>query len=336
MKRGQSLAIPVRLPEALGGQRLAYWQLILLLILSIYAVSAALTLVQEDPYSTLGVAQDATPAELKRAYRAMARKVHPDKHHGADAAATFRKVKDAYELLINETTRAEYDESPMWERFVAPLTDQSIIFASSAFNVPTVASEMHWSQTITASFLHFNVLHLAFNCWRLWRFGEGVEQRLGQRAFVLTFVLGGAVGNVLFALVDGSPHVGATASVFALIGAAFADAREQSGRWINRQNSWIILSFLAEVLLVRFVEEALHDEEFMEGIPPINYWAHLGGFAGGLLVMELVLRLRRNRRNGESIAYLLAGACLIGACLAALHFYSDLVASGAWALLRRN
>lgn len=220
MKRGQSLALPVRMPKAMGGRRLAYWQLILLLMSSIYAVSAALTLVQEDPYSTLGVAQDATPKQLKRAYKQLALKVHPDKHHGADAADTFRKVKDAYELLSDEKRRAEYDESPMWERFVAPLTDPSAIFASAAFRVPSTAGQLHWSQTITSSFLHFNLVHLAFNCWRLWRYGESVEQKLGQRAFVLTFVVGGAVGNVLFAFVDGSPHVGATASVFALIGAA--------------------------------------------------------------------------------------------------------------------
>ena len=95
----------------------------------------------------------------------------------------------------------------------------------------------------------------------------------------------------------------------------------------------MLFSFLLEVASVRLVEIALADEDFMVGVPPMAYWAHAGGFIGGLTIMEVVLRLHKNRRKGESATYVMAGACLVGACYAARHFYADLVGSGAWALL---
>jgi len=61
-------------------------------------------------YEILGVAMDATEIQIKKAYRLNAIKFHPDKHFGdAYFAQKFLEVKDAYDTLIDEGKRREYD-----------------------------------------------------------------------------------------------------------------------------------------------------------------------------------------------------------------------------------
>lgn len=60
-------------------------------------------------YEALGVASDATADEIKRAYRKMARKYHPDVNPGAEADAKFKAAGAAYEVLSDPEKRAAYD-----------------------------------------------------------------------------------------------------------------------------------------------------------------------------------------------------------------------------------
>lgn len=64
-----------------------------------------------DPYEVLGVSRDATQAEIKAAYRRLAKEHHPDRNPG-DAAAKerFQSIGAAYEILSDETRRAVFDE----------------------------------------------------------------------------------------------------------------------------------------------------------------------------------------------------------------------------------
>lgn len=54
-----------------------------------------------DPYQTLGVPRDATPDQIRGAYRRLARELHPDVSPLPDAAARFAAVAEAYELLTD-------------------------------------------------------------------------------------------------------------------------------------------------------------------------------------------------------------------------------------------
>jgi hypothetical protein len=65
-----------------------------------------------DPYAVLGVSREATPLQVARAHRRLAKRHHPDLHEGAtDAADAMRRINEAWWVLSNPTRRADYDRA---------------------------------------------------------------------------------------------------------------------------------------------------------------------------------------------------------------------------------
>ena len=65
---------------------------------------------EKDYYELLGVKKNATEAELKKAYRDLAKKYHPDKNKGnKDAEAKFKEISEAYAVLSDAEKRSQYD-----------------------------------------------------------------------------------------------------------------------------------------------------------------------------------------------------------------------------------
>ena len=80
---------------------------------------------EKDYYKALGVAKTAKPAEIKTAYRKLARKYHPDANKGdASAEERFKEISEAYSVLSDEKRRKEYDEARS-------------LFGGGSFRVPT-------------------------------------------------------------------------------------------------------------------------------------------------------------------------------------------------------
>ena len=65
---------------------------------------------KRDYYEVLGIDKDASKEEIKKAYRKLARKYHPDVNKETDAEDKFKEVKEAYEVLRDDQKRAQYDQ----------------------------------------------------------------------------------------------------------------------------------------------------------------------------------------------------------------------------------
>ena len=69
-----------------------------------------------DLYSQLGVKRDASEPEIKKAYRKLAKELHPDKNKdNPKASERFSKVTQAYDILTDKAKRAQYDRGEIDE-----------------------------------------------------------------------------------------------------------------------------------------------------------------------------------------------------------------------------
>ncbi len=66
---------------------------------------------QDDYYRVLGVGRDASPPEIRRAYRRLARRHHPDRNPEPDSPERFRSLAEAYAVLNDPARRARYDQT---------------------------------------------------------------------------------------------------------------------------------------------------------------------------------------------------------------------------------
>lgn len=62
-----------------------------------------------DLYGLLGIRPTATPEEIRSAYRKLALKYHPDRNPGKEAEKRFKSIGQAYDILVDDRKRGEYD-----------------------------------------------------------------------------------------------------------------------------------------------------------------------------------------------------------------------------------
>src|SRR5579863_4247460 len=75
----------------------------------------------QDYYQTLGVARDASADDIRKAYRKLARKHHPDLNPGDKAAEDrFKKVQEAYDILSDTKKKQMYDQYGFYSENGAP------------------------------------------------------------------------------------------------------------------------------------------------------------------------------------------------------------------------
>jgi rhomboid protease GluP len=139
-----------------------------------------------------------------------------------------------------------------------------------------------WWRLASAVFIHFGVLHLAFNMWALWDAGRLVERLYGTWRFVLVYAFAGLAGSV--ASLAWNPAVnsaGASGAIFGVFGALLAfllDSRNGVPLALVRTLRNSALTFLALAIAFGWIH------------PGIDNAAHLGGLAGGAAMGALLAR----------------------------------------------
>ncbi len=87
----------------------------------------------ENLYNVLGVSPNATADEIKKAYRSLAMRHHPDRATHPGAEARFNAIKTAYEMLSDPKKRAEYDQS-INNRIIIDAEEEALSLWNSLFN----------------------------------------------------------------------------------------------------------------------------------------------------------------------------------------------------------
>ena len=133
-----------------------------------------------------------------------------------------------------------------------------------------------WWRLGTAAFLHAGLIHLGFNMYALWLFGDALEQLIGRGRFLLLYVASGLAGSAGAILWEPeSVTVGASGAVFGVFGAV---AVLEQQRVIAGAGA---MGIILVNLIITFV------------IPGISIGGHLGGLAGGALAMLALSRFGR-------------------------------------------
>jgi membrane associated rhomboid family serine protease len=182
---------------------------------------------------------------------------------------------------------------------IGPLVEFQFAYRPSA---TTIAP---W-QMLTAAFLHGSWLHLLFNMFTLYIFGQVLDPMLGRARFLALYLVaafGGSVAVLLFGD-PFTPVVGASGAIYGLMGAYFVLLRsvgERAGQLTGLIAINLIFSFLS---------------------PGISWQAHIGGLAIGAAVAAIYAGTRRpEQRQRQIFSVLLLVAALVAATVFQVNNY---------------
>jgi rhomboid protease GluP len=154
----------------------------------------------------------------------------------------------------------------------------------------------HWWTLVTSIYLHGSLLHILFNVLWIRQLGPAVEELYGRARLIVVFTVAGVAGFAVSNLVSGIPTVGASGSIFGLLGAMVAYGRKRGGTFgtmvLREYGHWALILFVLGLLM-----------------PGVNNWAHGGGFVGGF-VAGLALSFE-DVRTESGFDRLLAAACVV-------------------------
>ena len=161
----------------------------------------------------------------------------------------------------------------------------------------------HWWTVLTATFLHGGMLHIFFNLYWLRILGPTTTGVIGPARFTVIYLLTGVGGFVLSNLYSGVPTIGASCSIFGLMGVLVAYGRRRGGTFGHNLSqqvlAWAIIGFLISF-----------------AIPHVNNAGHIGGFVTGLLIGGVIpVTGRGEGRAVQLLALALVLATLSGFAL---------------------
>ena len=155
-------------------------------------------------------------------------------------------------------------------------------------------AEGRWWTLLPAIYLHGGILHIIFNVLWIRQLGPEIEQLYGPARLVVIFTVSGIAGFVVSNWIGVPFTIGASGSIFGLLGAIVAFGRKRGGvfgRMVLRQyGQWALVLFALGF--------------FMQGV---NNWSHGGGFLGGFLTgLALSLAEHRDETGFDKLLALVA------------------------------
>lgn len=163
---------------------------------------------------------------------------------------------------------------------------------------PAVAHGQYY-RLVSSAFMHYGLMHLAFNMWALYVLGPPLEEHLGRGRYAALYglsALGGSVMVYLFSAVNAAT-AGASGAIYGLFGATFVAAKR-----LHLDVRWLV-TLIAINLAMTFT------------IPGISWQGHVGGLITGAVVAAAYVFAPRANRNlvqlGATFGLLILFAVLV-------------------------
>lgn len=152
-----------------------------------------------------------------------------------------------------------------------------------------------WATLLTSMFLHGGWLHLLGNMLYLWIFGKGVETALGTFRYLLLYLASGVVAALAQGAVDPeatAPMIGASGAIAGVLGAylvLYPRGNVATFIWIF---VFVRVVTIPAVLMLGlwFLLQLASAVSAAPGQPGVAFWAHVGGFVTGLLLVTVLRR----------------------------------------------
>jgi membrane associated rhomboid family serine protease len=147
---------------------------------------------------------------------------------------------------------------------------------------------------LSSMFLHGGWLHVIFNMWGLAIFGDNVEDRLGHFPYLIFYLVCGlaaGVTHLIFNFYSRVPTVGASGAIAGVMGAYFllyprARVLTWWGFFVFWLPAWLVLGYW---FIVNILSGAATSLTVTRGsVGGVAFWAHVGGFLSGLLLIKIL------------------------------------------------
>ena len=161
-----------------------------------------------------------------------------------------------------------------------------------------------WHTLVTSMFLHGGWMHLIGNMWFLWIFGNNVEDSMGHARFALFYLLCGLAAAALQIALQpssGLPMVGASGAIGGVMGAyvvLYPRVRIHTGVFLGFYFARFSVS-AGFMLGYWFLLQLLGGASSLgrSGVGGVAFWAHVGGFAAGVLLVPIFRDAELLRRH---------------------------------------
>ena len=160
----------------------------------------------------------------------------------------------------------------------------AFMYRHGACWAPDVQDGQYW-RLVTSMFMHFGIVHLLYNMLCLFTLGDLLERICGTLRFLIIYLAGGLIGNVVSVMLalrarNMAVSAGASGCIFAVIGAIL---------WLVILNNGRLAGIRLNRMVLMIVLMAA--QGFMDG--GTDNAAHLGGLAAGFVIGVLMFRKRR-------------------------------------------
>lgn len=156
----------------------------------------------------------------------------------------------------------------------------------------------------TSMFLHGSWLHVLGNMWMLWIFGDNIEDYLGHFSYLLFYLLSGVAASLTHIIFNANsrlPSIGASGAIAGVMGAYFVlYPRARVLIWFPpifffHIPAWLMLGYWGVSQFLSGAATSIAETTQTSGIA---FWAHVGGFVVGLLMIKLFPQRRNRYRYG--------------------------------------